>query len=1090
MLSGGYEMRMKRVCSILLMTAVLLCLLSVGVSAEETMATHSHPICGSRCCCGSSHSSNTWTAWDGTTRMYNGYYYLTKDVVLSNTMILDYSYTSYLCLNGHTITCDSMVFDIYSYRSLLISDCVGTGTITSTGNCTISNNKYLSVWGGTITNSGSGAAVYSYNNTTTYVCGGTVKAENYCGIYAYPGSRIYVQGGNVQGGSNYSAAIDGHDIEGGTQHSQLTVSGGRITTTNGRDALSVQCGNFTMSGGYVGGNVVVYDSDAVVNVSGGTVDGCLFSTGMSTTITGGDMELETWDDEITVYAGKFRGECTFLAGNATVLGGDFSECEAVYVNKKTWISGGSFDTVRVNEGPLYLSGIPDINTLQLSAPGKVSAQSPDGTASFGGDPIGLQLTIPYSETVWRDGNILIKDVKSNAAAQKFFITGEDAQWNYPERSGNNLVLRILPHGTWGDATWSLIDGVLRISGTGALKGTHSGHEYPWGDYLDQITSIVVEPGITAIPNYAFEYCEYATTITLPDTLTDLSLHAFQDCASLNNLLLPGSLVSITGNSNSGHPDFIRCGALSDLYYMGTAEELASIARTGQVVNSYCDMTIHCLQLLGTPATCTEPGLQLHYRFEEPSCYGGLYDLDKKPITQPQVLPALGHRKVVEAEIMVDPITVENTDTVPFEKRNGAYFSANHDSSSASSLRISASAAVTLKLYCGVSSESNYDKMEVLHNGTQVLLISGEVSNRLVTLPLAAGDVVTVRYFKDGSVNRGEDRCWFTMEYDNVPAFGGKDVPAESFDPDCTNPVTCDYCGTVVKAALGHDTVYHPGKAPTCTEAGWADYETCNRCEHTTYSPLTELGHDYHEINAREPGCTEPGWELHQACSRCDSKIGYMEIPALNHDPIPHEGQAPTCTEPGWEPYETCSRCDHSTFTQIPELGHHLLFRRGEAPSCTEPGWEDHEFCNRCDYTTYVEIPKTGHSPVKDEAVAPTCIHEGLTEGSHCGTCGQVLVAQKPVEPTGEHSYVDGKCEHCGKQEWKTGDLTHDGNVDEGDVEALLWHILFPESYPLEEFPDYNHDGTVDEGDVETLLWHVLFPEMHPLRKPEKPDDLS
>ena len=216
----------------------------------------------------------------------------------------------------------------------------------------------------------------------------------------------------------------------------------------------------------------------------------------------------------------------------------------------------------------------------------------------------------------------------------------------------------------------------------------------------------------------------------------------------------------------------------------------------------------------------------------------------------------------------------------------------------------------------------------------------------------------------------------------------------------------------------------------------------------------------------------------------------MEIPALNHDPIPHEGQAPTCTEPGWEPYETCSRCDHSTYTQIPELGHHLLFRRGEAPSCTEPGWEDHEFCNRCDYTTYVEIPKTGHSPVKDEAVAPTCIHEGLTEGSHCGTCGQILVAQKPVEPTGEHSYVDGNCEHCGKQEWKTGDLTHDGNVDEGDVEALLWHILFPESYPLEEFPDYNHDGNVDEGDVETLLWHVLFPEMHPLRKPEKPDDLS
>ena len=70
------------------------------------------------------------------------------------------------------------------------------------------------------------------------------------------------------------------------------------------------------------------------------------------------------------------------------------------------------------------------------------------------------------------------------------------------------------------------------------------------------------------------------------------------------------------------------------------------------------------------------------------------------------------------------------------------------------------------------------------------------------------------------------------------------------------------------------------------------------------------------------------------------------------------------------------------------------------------------------------------------------------------------------------------------------DLNGDLVVDDGDVEVLLWHTLFPEAYPISINADLTKDGQVDDADVEFLLWHVLFPEMQPLRKPEKPDDLS
>ena len=905
----------KIVCTLLCVFILLGSLPLTGFAAEEaaapvTASTHSHPICGSRCSCASdTHSSSTWNAWDGTTTLYSGYYYLTEDIVLDSTMILNYSYTTYLCLNGHSITCEDTVFDIYSYRSLLISDCVGTGKIESTDSwCTIGNSKYLSVWGGNILNSSgdSGlAAINAYPGTTTYVCGGRVEGTECTAIFSDPSSNIYIQGGTIHGGGS-SAAIYGN---GGSEgYGSLTISGGRITTGSSPWAISsVYVDRFSMTGGYVGGSIDIYSDQGTSTMSGGTINGTL-STGNKAIVTGGDLAADFAGDA-EINAGTFRGSSYISGSNNTISGGDFTNCDILNISGKTWIYGGYFSTVHVGNAALYLSGIPDIETLEVTYPSVISAQNIDGTGSYGGDPI--EIVLFYSYTSWKDGDIVIKNVKSDASAAKFVLSEDDSQWQYLERSGNDLVLRVMPHGTWGSVTWGIVDGVLTISGTGAINYASSGTKYPWYEYRNEFTEIVVESGITSVPDYAFEYLENVTSITLPETVTSLSLNAFNDCGSLNHLLLPSSLTSISGTSNTGSPAFIRCESLTDLYYLGTAEEWAALANANRVTSANSEMTIHFLVLFEPTVTCTSAGTAAYYRFDDTSVYGGMYSMDKEPISQPEFLPALGHRIVAEQTVEADPITVDNTASVPFLLTNGTYYSNNHSHSSSSDLRITAQYDCTLTLRYGVSSEKNYDKLTILHNSVSKAVASGSMTDQVLTLTLAAGDEVVVRYSKDGSVSSNSDQGWVSLEYDPVPGLGNVDVPAESFEPDCTNAVICDYCQAIVKEALGH--LWDEGQVitPATEETEGEMLHTCGRCGETenVVIPVLEHVHSYNGT-VTQPNCIENGYTTYTC--RCGDSYEDDFVDALGHSYTNYKSNGDAaCEADGTK----TAQCDHGCGTK-------------------------------------------------------------------------------------------------------------------------------------------------------------------------------
>ena len=213
---------------------------------------------------------------------------------------------------------------------------------------------------------------------------------------------------------------------------------------------------------------------------------------------------------------------------------------------------------------------------------------------------------------------------------------------------------------------------------------------------------------------------------------------------------------------------------------------------------------------------------------------------------------------------------------------------------------------------------------------------------------------------------------------------------------CSAKAVCVTCGAEYgeKDSNNHDLEQHAAKAPTCTEIGWDAYDTCSRCDYTTYAELPALNHAFVYYKAKTPTCTEIGWDAYEACSRCNYTT-YAEQPALNHDLEQHAAKAPTCTEKGWNAYETCSRCDYTTYVERPAQ-HDLEQHAAKAPTCTEIGWDAYEACSRCDYTTYVELPALNHDLVQHDAQAPTCTEPGWNAYSTCKNCDYNTYQELPA----------------------------------------------------------------------------------------------
>ena len=123
-------------------------------------------------------------------------------------------------------------------------------------------------------------------------------------------------------------------------------------------------------------------------------------------------------------------------------------------------------------------------------------------------------------------------------------------------------------------------------------------------------------------------------------------------------------------------------------------------------------------------------------------------------------------------------------------------------------------------------------------------------------------------------------------------------------------VGCSKKGNENNSNLNQSTTHNYGewiieKQPTCTTIG-QKYHVCQDkdCNSLEWEAIPVLGHDFQEHTAKEATCTEVGWEAYQTCSRCEYTT-YKEIIPSGHDYENHKAKAATCAEAGWEAYQTC-----------------------------------------------------------------------------------------------------------------------------------------------------------------------------------------
>ncbi|MCQ2069584.1 MAG: leucine-rich repeat protein [archaeon] len=134
-----------------------------------------------------------------------------------------------------------------------------------------------------------------------------------------------------------------------------------------------------------------------------------------------------------------------------------------------------------------------------------------------------------------------------------------------------------------------------------------------------------------------------------------------------------------------------------------------------------------------------------------------------------------------------------------------------------------------------------------------------------------------------------------VEQETIPALGhlpGEPVIENMKDPTCSEEggydivVYCERCGEVISSEhivierLPHTEVLIPGYPATCTEDGLSDGYYCSVCGEVLIKQtvIPALGHDLVHHEAKEPTATEHGWYAYETCSRCDHST-YVEIPA-------------------------------------------------------------------------------------------------------------------------------------------------------------------------------------------------------------------
>ena len=543
--------------------------------------------------------------------------------------------------------------------------------------------------------------------------------------------------------------------------------------------------------------------------------------------------------------------------------------------------------------------------------------------------------------------------------------------------GNAIAASAASSGNCGDSgsnvTWSLDDnGTLTISGSGKIEDYRSDIDQPWYSNRSDITSVVIEPGVTSIGSQAFYECSNLTSITIPSGLTSIGEQAFGNCTGLTSITIPSGFISIgdyafwncTGLTSITIPSsvtsigvnvFYNCTGLTDITVDSNNSSFCS--ESGVLFNK--DKTTLIYYPLGkNDSSYTIPdGVTVieQYAFY---CNSKLTS-----VTIPSGVTSIGEMAFRECSGLTSVIVPSSVTSIEY---NAFWCCFN--------LIIYIPGGITIGIDAFYSTAAKITYTVDSSNNVKITDIS-----------LSSGNTVDIPPEIDG-------KTVIAVDEDHRHKVGNHTCVTNT-TPTCIKKATCGICGQDYYG--DHDLSHHNAVPHTCTADGTVEYWDCSVCgkkfsdpngtaEITNISdPNDPARHSLVKTDEKAPTCTDNGNRAYWTCTECrnifsddaglnPTTLADVTVFATGHTwsndwssdgtghwhdcvnancPITENNQKVgyAVHTPGDEATETTPQtCDVCGYELAPALGHihtnHLTFIAEVPETCTADGVKEHYEC--------------------------------------------------------------------------------------------------------------------------------------------------
>ena len=543
--------------------------------------------------------------------------------------------------------------------------------------------------------------------------------------------------------------------------------------------------------------------------------------------------------------------------------------------------------------------------------------------------------------------------------------------------GNAIAASAASSGNCGDngsnVTWSLDDdGTLTISGSGKIEDYRSDIDQPWYSNRSDITSVVIEPGVTSIGSQAFYECSNLTSITIPSGFISIGDYAFWNCTGLTSITIQNGVTSI------GTGAFWNCTGLTSITIP------SSVTSIGVNVFYNCtgltDITVDS----NNSSFCSESGV-LFNKDKTTLIY---YPLGKNDssytipdgVTVIEQYAFYCNSKLTSVTI---PSGVTSIGEMAFRECSG--LTSVIVPSSVTSIEYNA-------FWCC------FNLIIYIPGGITIGIDAFYSTAAKITYTVDSSNNVTITDISLSSVNT----------VDIPPEIDGKKVIAVDEDhrhkvgnhtcvtnttPTCIKKATCGICGQDYYG--DHDLSHHNAVPHTCTADGTVEYWDCSVCGKKFSDPngtaeITNIAdpndparHSLVKTDEKAPTCTDNGNRAYWTCTECrnifsddaglnPTTLADVTVSATGHTwsndwssdgtghwhdcvnancPITENNQKVgyAVHTPGADATETTPQtCDVCGYELAPSLGHihanHLTFIAEVPETCTADGVKAHYEC--------------------------------------------------------------------------------------------------------------------------------------------------